>query len=565
MTASLRITVCVCTHDRLDGAVRAVASVLQQSPEVSVLVGTSGSPEYVADLRVRLERLAAGIPLVATENLGLGHLRNTAARGCRSEWVAFLDDDDRLLPGWSAAFTDLDPRRVGLASGGARLVDPAGNLVELASADRPVPLVPGAFGVHLAGAFLIRRDVFNGAGGYLPGLPLSHQTELWIRAVQICAERGLAVAGVPEIVVEIEQRDPGRRPMVTPQITFDGGRWMLARHPSSFLSDVDRANVLSSIGVAAARLGRWPDARRYLARAALTQPTASHRHLRLVAALSPAVARRVWGTDRSFDGSKRAVTDLRTVARIARTEGTTNDLLFLPWRYESNPPASADATGTPFWREGLAGNDLRFQVPVYRWAARLLRTHRVGGSVVDLGCGSAHKTVRYLGPHARRLLGVDQGSGIRIARAAFPDQAFISGDFRDDDLWEQIEAFRPEFVVCSDVIEHVEDPYGLLERLRCAVSSTAGRLLLSTPDRNRIEGRRPLGPPGNPRHIREWTQAEFELLLDAAGFRTIAVRHFLPRGYSPKIVEFKRLILRAYRFRALPDRRHSMAFLVAPR
>ena len=113
------------------------------------------------------------------------------------------------------------------------------------------------------------------------------------------------------------------------------------------------------------------------------------------------------------------------------------------------------------------------------------------------------------------------------------------------------------------MVEHLADPYELLVRLRSVVAP-GGLLLISTPDRDLLEDRPPLGPPRNPRHVREWNRAEFELLLEAAGFDVLRVRRFLPRAYSPTMLDLKRTVHRLLRGRAVPDRRTTVAFLARP-
>lgn len=67
-----------------------------------------------------------------------------------------------------------------------------------------------------------------------------------------------------------------------------------------------------------------------------------------------------------------------------------------------------------------------------------------------------------------------------------------------------------DMVICADVIEHVEDPVGLLESIKSARPKIA---VISTPERTLIPGADPLGPPRNIHHRLEWTRDEFAQLL----------------------------------------------------
>jgi SAM-dependent methyltransferase len=357
--------------------------------------------------------------------------------------------------------------------------------------------------------------------------------------------------------------------MASPKVQFDGGRWLVARHRSHLEADrARRADVLGALGVSAARLGRWPDARRHAAGALRAQPTNPRRWARLALATVPAAGRRTWGV------APEEPSTLPVVPRVAAELDPSDDaagtaaldaLLFLPHGYRTNPARSADAEGTPFWtpEAPTGGNDVRFQDQVYRWAARLVRTGQVGPSVVDIGCGSGHKLVRHIAPVTDGWLGVDQPSGIATASATFPDGRWLAVDLATDEAWTELDARRPDLVLCADVIEHLTDPHALLARLR-TLAGPDGQVLLSTPDRSRLDDTDPLGPPRNARHIREWSHAEMELLLESAGFEIVAQRHLLPRRYSATVLEAKRTVHRALHGRMIPDRRSCMAFLLRP-
>ena len=230
---------------------------------------------------------------------------------------------------------------------------------------------------------------------------------------------------------------------------------------------------------------------------------------------------------------------------------TNNTSLYLPSDYRTNPPASADSDGTPYWERGLSHNDSRYQVPVYRLAARRANelTPRL---VMDIGCGSGDKLNEFFGRATCRVIGVDQESAISLARSRFGSIDWLAGDLGSAEFWAELAGHQPDLVICADVIEHLVDPVGLLERLHALIGD--GRLILSTPDRARLDSD-PLGPPGNPRHIREWTADELSTLLEASGFEIVARHHLLPRRYSPTLAELRRLLGRARRGMPVPDRR----------
>jgi hypothetical protein len=72
------------------------------------------------------------------------------------------------------------------------------------------------------------------------------------------------------------------------------------------------------------------------------------------------------------------------------------------------------------------------------------------------------------------------------------------------------------------VLERDDDPVERLHRL--ATDAAGAPLLFVTPDREKTDPDRPLGPPSDPAHRREWTYDQFVLLLRSTSF--IIERHF---------------------------------------
>jgi SAM-dependent methyltransferase len=241
---------------------------------------------------------------------------------------------------------------------------------------------------------------------------------------------------------------------------------------------------------------------------------------------------------------------------------TTNAELFLPRGYRENPPLPVDVEGGGYWadpEETRVRNRRRYQDAVYRIAARRTR----GKVALDVGCGTGQNLVRRVAPVARRAVGVDQPSAIALARTTYPANEWIAADLASDAVWAELQTLTPDVVVCADVIEHVDDPRLLLGRLHRLVG-TAGMLVLSTPDRDRTEEQPELGPPRNPRHVREWAFPEMRRLLEACGFDIRSTHHVLPRRYPPTGLEAKMLAWRALHLRPIPGRRSCMVFEATP-
>src|SRR4051794_12968179 len=101
----LPVSVVIPTYNRSAACRAAVESVLAQRPRpLEVLVCDDASPTRVVE---DLREWCASRPDVEfvglTQNGGPSGARNAGIERARCDWIAFLDDDDRWLPGKLAA------------------------------------------------------------------------------------------------------------------------------------------------------------------------------------------------------------------------------------------------------------------------------------------------------------------------------------------------------------------------------------------------------------------------------------------------------------------------------
>lgn len=136
--------------------------------------------------------------------------------------------------------------------------------------------------------------------------------------------------------------------------------------------------------------------------------------------------------------------------------------------------------------------------------------------ILDIGCGRGQKLVR-LQPEFS-LVGVDFASNINYCSSHYPFGQWLDRDLEGShkDLLPQ-EILEKSIIVCSDVIEHLTDPTGLLLTLTDCLKH-APVAILTTPERDLVRGLDDTGPPANPAHVREWNQAELLQLLKAFSF-----------------------------------------------
>lgn len=165
----------------------------------------------------------------------------------------------------------------------------------------------------------------------------------------------------------------------------------------------------------------------------------------------------------------------------------------------------------PAYFDDVLDDSALWQADVYRLAAKLAHDSKID-RLVDLGCGRAEKLL-YLSSWFE-ITGLDYGVNINHLIEFYSEHHWINIDLNKNIVPTGLMA--DSVVICADVIEHLPDPVPLIQSLRNACE-TAKHVLLSTPDRDRVYKHEHYGPPGNPHHVREWTNAELVHWLRAEG------------------------------------------------
>ena len=163
----------------------------------------------------------------------------------------------------------------------------------------------------------------------------------------------------------------------------------------------------------------------------------------------------------------------------------------------------------------------RYQKAVYRYAAKI---HDKGGRVLDVGCGTGYKTMKYF--RRAETLGLEIEPSLSFLRKNYPERSWEESDFG------RVPPGRFSLVICADVIEHIMDPDDLLRFINSIDFTTC---VMSTPDRDTLNNE--FGPPRNRSHLREWSFAEFESYI---GEHFPVMEHFHCRepGYKSQLIVF---------------------------
>lgn len=197
----MSVSVVIPTYNRADRVLEAIGSALAQQPApLEVLVCDNASTDdtvarvaALGDSRVRM------LPMAANSG-GPAAPRNLGIREALGEWVAFLDDDDRWLPGklaqQSARFDTAD------------LI--AGNALRRSDGQRYFATVPAAAdlardNVIITSSAVVRTALLRDVGGF-PERPSWQGVEDYATWLAL-ADRGALVAILDEALVDY--RDVG--------------------------------------------------------------------------------------------------------------------------------------------------------------------------------------------------------------------------------------------------------------------------------------------------------------------------------------------------------------------
>jgi glycosyltransferase involved in cell wall biosynthesis len=97
--AASRITVVIPAYNAEQTIARAVESCLKQTvPPACILVVDDGSTDRTASVVGELAENYSVVEHLLQQNSGPSVARNNGVEHSRTEWVAFLDSDDEMLP-----------------------------------------------------------------------------------------------------------------------------------------------------------------------------------------------------------------------------------------------------------------------------------------------------------------------------------------------------------------------------------------------------------------------------------------------------------------------------------
>jgi SAM-dependent methyltransferase len=156
----------------------------------------------------------------------------------------------------------------------------------------------------------------------------------------------------------------------------------------------------------------------------------------------------------------------------------------------------------------------------FAWQAKLV-TPELGQRVVEVGCGTGNFTGALLDREAVIAVDVDADCIERLARR-YRDRENLHSVVADaaDLRPEQLLSYRPDSCVCLNVLEHIEDDRGTLQRI-ASILPSGGVIVLIVPAFESLYG--PID--SNLGHWRRYSRKSFKKLAQASGLKIKKLRY----------------------------------------
>lgn len=177
-----------------------------------------------------------------------------------------------------------------------------------------------------------------------------------------------------------------------------------------------------------------------------------------------------------------------------------------------------------------AGAEDEYQNEVYSYAKNIFESNNFR-SVVDFGCGSGFKLIKFFDNY--NTIGLEIEPTLSFLKQKYPDRLWYQSEFNN--------AIDTDLLICSDVIEHLDNPELLISFIK---KSNWKKCILSTPDRDSVQkmhfGKLFNGPPSNKAHIREWNKEEFYNFISE---HFDVSEHFLCKAHKKHTLKVCQVIL----------------------
>lgn len=172
----------------------------------------------------------------------------------------------------------------------------------------------------------------------------------------------------------------------------------------------------------------------------------------------------------------------------------------------------------------------KYQIEVYKKAASLVKKYSLN-SCLDIGCGYAEKLLKYIYPLCSNITGIDQEHSMKYCKTHYTVGNWIIDNIESPTFNIDI---KYDLILSVDVIEHIADPNLLLNYIK-KFAHNETLIVLSTPERDLVRGKKSNGPANNVTHVREWNKYEFSKYIKSHGFKIL--EHLLVKDQERTIIQ----------------------------
>jgi glycosyltransferase involved in cell wall biosynthesis len=226
--------------------------------------------------------------LILEKKMNVSVKRNIGASKANGKYLIFLDDDDTVTNNWLSDFA-YTLTKENADVGFCAVEVSSSNIIKKTIFPETAYQDERGWGIFLAGAFAIKKEIFNSIGGYDEMLRYGENMELGIRLKSRISNK----AFINNINLTYNSSSTGGSKNI--QNTFIANNHILAKHKDWFLkSPILRFNYLSVLGVVSYKLKKNKLARKYLYEALTIQYFNPKAWSRFLISLFPFIAKKVW-------------------------------------------------------------------------------------------------------------------------------------------------------------------------------------------------------------------------------------------------------------------------------
>lgn len=267
------ISIIIPTYNRGHLIERAIQSVINQSyKDWELIIIDDGSEDNTSEI-LKSYLKNPKITYHFTLNSGAADCRNFGVAQAKYDYIIFLDSDDEAEINWLESFRAEIHKGAEVVCCGFCVYDKNGAVVKriIPSSLKFFPDQTGRF--TNGGSFLLKKSLFNKAGGYDVELKSGQHTEFSVRLIPILIENKMRIHNVYKPLLKIHIHD-GDRIRDNFQYKYLGSKRILEVHQNTFFSRKKlRSSYEAVVAYNALRIGKKDEAVLFAKKSFLSNPS----------------------------------------------------------------------------------------------------------------------------------------------------------------------------------------------------------------------------------------------------------------------------------------------------